>query len=221
MIFCKDSKTEWVETTKCVEPPSGTGGKYITHMNGKRGFKRVEYLSEDAIYKYYRQRHIQRNLLCRTFPEKYGHSERYEGPFDIYLVPKIFDSYIPFLDCDGLDSYNDVCALLINDGVPYQAYKSSGKDSYWIFCDRHLAFDDCLEFIKLYPADGRYWWVAQHRREFCVRALPKGYMIPKKMETSQQQFSTTFNAFISCFEDYWKNSKLVRYIINNKILENI
>lgn len=139
---------------------------------------------------------------------------------DVFIIPKLYE-YYPFLDCDNADMYNECVYLLEKDDVSWISYKSTPtKGSYWIFCDKPGSFDVTLDFIKNYPADPRYAWVAGYKKEFCVRALPRDNQTPVRHE-SRGSFSKGFEFWISDFDDYWKNGTIMEHIAMDLVGDKI
>jgi hypothetical protein len=133
--------------------------------------------------------------------------------YGMYIVPKMFN-YFPFMDCDDEATFEDCKFHLTLDDIPYVAYKSNPQtDSYWIFCDRQLPLYEAIDFIEQYPCDHRYAWIARHKKELCVRALPKYGAIPTFNEDHLvNSFTDDFKYWIAQFNDYWINGKVSKYI---------
>lgn len=133
--------------------------------------------------------------------------------YGMYIVPKMFN-YFPFMDCDDGATFEDCKFHLTLEDVPYVAYKSNPQtDSYWIFCDRQLPLFEAIDFIEQFPCDHRYAWMARHKKELCVRALPKYGAIPTFNEDHLvSSFTDDFKYWIAQFNDYWINGKISKYI---------
>ena len=197
-------------------------------------FKEVEIISEEQAYQHYRTKKMQRLQMHRERLRTEANTidTRYAGvtpnasppPFkvglvDIYIIPKLFN-YFPFLDCDSQEEYEDCCSHLESDGVRFVSYQSSNR-GYWIFCDKAMDFDNTISFIKQYPADGRYSWIAEYKREFCVRAIPKKGIIPERIVADDSDLSREFKFWLECFDQYWATSKLIEYIMIDEVGDNI
>jgi hypothetical protein len=117
--------------------------------------------------------------------------------------------------------YNETIALLDTDNISWVSYKSTpSKNSFWVFCDKFGTFDEVLSFIERYPADPRYAWVAGHKREFCIRGIPRLNQVPQKYQTNGT-LSGGLQFWISEFDEYWKGGKLIEYINFNMVGENV
>jgi hypothetical protein len=188
-------------------------------------FDKVKIVSEDEMYREFRHAiaaKVSKYHSCNITMDDDGVVVKRKGP-DIsslkvnhftgaYLVPKVYN-YFPFLDCDSKDICDDVIFDLGVDNIPYIVYESSSDEHYWVFCDHAGIFDDTLSFIKQYTSDQRYAWIAEEKREFCVRAIPKNGYIPKQIDSHlDDEFTDEFKFFIKSFDDYWVNGKIIQYI---------
>lgn len=229
MIFAKNSK-EHIKVLKnniteeivknILEKPN----QYANVEHCYFSFPKVEIIKEKDAYEYYRHTLINRSF---SYAKKQDSTltHNYLPPknvlIDIYVIPKVYD-YFLFLDCDDKTQYDECTMQLQQDEIPYISYRSSPKkESFWIFCDRFGTVDDILSLMNMYPADPKYHWVAKHKREFCIRAIPKFGTNPEKHESFGTQFSKQFSFWISEFDDYWENSKLITFIKTRNVLENI
>lgn len=130
-----------------------------------------------------------------------------------YIIPKMF-GYFPFLDCDDENTYTEAKFQLATDNIPYTAYKSNLRGNhYWIFCDKQGELDETIDFIESYPCDHRYPWLARHKRELCVRAIPKENYTPVHDEDYlSDEFTDDFAYWNSQFVKYWDSGLIPNYI---------
>lgn len=236
MIFAKNSK-ELIVVPKLSTTLGGNiptppkGGPYAIENESAYKFPKVEIITESQAYYYYRsteclKKHIHRmNMLKRLEKSKTSAEVEFLMPLmDIYLIPKLY-GYFPFLDCDTEDQFEECRIALEYDKIKYAAYHSSsngyGLNGRWIFCDVEGTFEDTLAFIKKYPADGKYSWVAEHKNEFCVRAVPKFNHVPTQIQIDDSKFSRNFKFWIDDFNRYWTESELIQYIVFNVVTDNI
>jgi len=130
----------------------------------------------------------------------------------VYIVPKLY-GYFPFLDCDTKEQQAECLFHLELDKIPHVIIESS-KHSKWIICDREGNFKDTLSFIKSYPADPRYSWIAEYKEEFVIRGAPKMNKPPVLVERNDmgKGFSKNFQFWLDDFEKYWKTGLIPSYV---------
>lgn len=192
-------------------------------------FATCEQVDEDTLFNTFlkvkfRTESLQR-VITRDAIAGRSNSSPYKYPYNgLFIIPKLY-GYFPFLDCDDRDVCEEATYHLESNNVPYTCFKSStSKDSYWIICDKEDTFDNTLEFIKQYPADHRYAWVAEHKQEFCIRAVqkyPDG--VPAEVNTYDgvNGFSGNYKFWINSFKEYWSSGLISSYINRAEVINNI
>jgi len=82
------------------------------------------------------------------------------------------------------------------------------------------SFDDALSFMKEYPTDHRYTWIAGLKEEFCIRAIPKKGVFPTPIDRSTT-LSKNFKFWIDDFDNHWTNGLISTYIMNHIVMNTI
>lgn len=208
MLFCIDDKDKQlvVESDRSIRDPSGTS-MYT--------FCGITHVDEAELFRVFK-----RNLFkSRAFTDPV--EDELTFPFNgLFLVPKLF-GYFPFLDCDTETMYADAIFHLRLDNIPFRTYRSNHlRKSYWIFCDWQESIDDVLDFVESYPGDHRYSWIARHKKEMCVRAVPKYNTVPSfEDDYLVNSYTEDFKYFIKKFDDYWEHGLIPTYVTNIATLD--
>lgn len=201
MLFCVDDKDKKLEVTT-----NGFGESSLYTFCGSTS------VDEETMFRHFKHHMFKSASLNRI--NRLDDNDNTFPPFSgYYLIPKLF-GYFPFLDCDTPDVYADAIVHLKLDDIPFKAYRSNRmRESYWIFCDRQGTFNDTLDFIEGYPGDHRYSWIARHKQEMCVRAVPKYGAIPSFDDDHMvNTYTDDFKYWVSRFDKYWKHGIIPTYL---------
>ena len=224
MFFAKDSN-ETAEVVPELVPTRAQYGAMVAKKQGYYNFPMVQYLTEEEAIQYFKQKF---NYYV-FFPNKKGETPPVDnktfniGHIDLYMFPKVFDKWFPFLDCDNDLQYQSCVGTLTNENIPHVVYTSSEKEyKKWVFCDVESSFDNAIKFIESHPADPAYAFCAKHRGHLCIRAYPKKGIIPTRIDAHlEDNFSNRFKFWLDEFDNYWNNGEIVKYTEYLKIINNI
>lgn len=232
MFFAKDSIESITISGTLPAKFNKYGGIQKAERAYSYSFPHVEYLSEEEAVQYFKQKfnywtffnNQKSNLKATKSPTPEETPPSFNiSHIDLYLFPKVFDKWFPFLDCDTDLQYQSCIGVLGDKNIPHVVYNSSeNENKKWIFCDVESSFENAIKFIESCPADPAYVFCAKHRKHLCVRAFPKKGIIPTKIDSHlEDNFSNRFKFWIDEFDDYWNNGEIIKYMEYLKIINNI
>jgi hypothetical protein len=196
---------------------------HARHMSGEYNFTPIKYVDNDYINQQIKIMYYKSCPSPVTSPKRstidqeqimYTHRNTYKG---MYIIPKIFLKYIPMIDCDDEKLLDEIKVELGELKVNYRIYNSS-SGHFWIFCDRLLTLEENVKFLYMVPGDHRYPHIANIRKEFVIRALPKKLHIPEFIyqSTDFSNFSHEYRFWIQSFDKYWE-SDIIQWLITKQM----